>query len=106
MKIVKTDGSYFNRIESHAEWSASGTGFKDWLKDELLNFRVADLDYIQLQFEGGNRGKAYALTMLALTDSIAWIDGYIVLLDYYYTDLAQSKFSTKKVWHVTTCVSR
>jgi hypothetical protein len=39
---------------------------------------------------------------MALTESVSWIEGFIVFLDDYHRDLTKAKFGTKKAWHVAT----
>jgi hypothetical protein len=39
---------------------------------------------------------------MALTESVSWVQGFIVFLDDYHRDLTKAKFGTKKAWHVAT----
>jgi hypothetical protein len=39
---------------------------------------------------------------MALTESVAWVEGFIVFLDDYQRDLTKAKFGAVKAWHVTT----
>jgi hypothetical protein len=43
---------------------------------------------------------------MALTESVSWLEGFIVFLDDYYRELTKAKFGTKKAWHVTTRLGR
>jgi hypothetical protein len=43
---------------------------------------------------------------MALTESVSWLEGFIVFLDDYYRDLTKAKFGSKKAWHVTTRLGR
>jgi hypothetical protein len=42
----------------------------------------------------------------ALTESIAWITGFIQFVDEYYRDLTRAKFGSVKAWHVTTRLAK
>ena len=50
--------------------------------------------------------RAYSVTSMALTESGAWVEGFIVFIDNNYRDLTKAKFGTKKAWHVTTRLGR
>jgi hypothetical protein len=38
----------------------------------------------------------YTMATMALTESVAWLEGFIVFLDDYHRDLTKAKFGTKK----------
>jgi hypothetical protein len=99
-KVVKDDASHFDTIVSHEEWDAPGSGFRVQLKEELVTFRAAHLEIIDNALERDSI--AYAVATMALTESVAWIEGFIVFLDDYQRDLTKAKFGVKKAWHVAT----
>jgi hypothetical protein len=44
----------------------------------------------------------YTMVTMALTESMTWLEGFIVFLDDDHRDRTKAKFGTKKAWHVTT----
>jgi hypothetical protein len=103
-KIIRSDASYFNKLPNHEDWDSPSTGFRDRLKEELTEFKAAHSEHIGGCLDPESR--AYAVAMLALADSVAWIEGFIVFLDDYYKELTKAKFGSKKAWHVTTRIGR
>ncbi len=103
-KVIKNDASYFNEIASFEEWDTPITGFRDLLKEELSTFRESHQRNIDDTLE--RNSLIYALATMALTESVAWMEGFIVFLDDYYRDLSQARFGSKKAWHVTTRLGR
>jgi hypothetical protein len=99
-KVVKDDASFFDTILNFDEWDAPGSGFRVQLKEELVTFRAAHLENIDNALERDSI--AYAVATIALTELVAWIEGFIVFLDDYHRDLTKAKFGTKKAWHVAT----
>jgi hypothetical protein len=103
-KVVKADASYFDNIGRFDEWDAPISGFRARLKEELSTFRSAHQDNINETLERGTMG--YAIATMALTDSVAWLEGFIMFIDDYHWDLTTAKSGTKKAWHVTTRLGR
>jgi hypothetical protein len=103
-KVVKQDASYFETIGTYDEWDAPVSGFWARLKEELVTFRAAHQDNIDETLDRDTIG--YAMATMALTESVAWLEGFIVFLDNYHRDLTKAKFGTKKAWHVTTRLGR
>jgi hypothetical protein len=99
-KVIKDDASHFDTIASFDEWDAPGSGFRVQLKEELVTFRAAHLENIDNALERDSI--AYAVATMALTESVSWIEGFVVFLDDYHRDLTKAKFGTKKAWHVAT----
>jgi hypothetical protein len=99
-KVIKDDASHFDTIASFDEWDAPGSGFRVQLKEELVTFRAAHLENIDVALERDSI--AYAVATMALTESVSWIEGFVVFLDDYHRDLTKAKFGTKKAWHVAT----
>jgi hypothetical protein len=99
-KVIKDDASHFDTIASFDEWDSPGSGFRVQLKDELVTFRAAHLENIDNALERDSI--ACAVATMALTESVTWIEGFIVFLDDYHRDLTKAKFGTKKAWHVAT----
>jgi hypothetical protein len=50
--------------------------------------------------------KIHALAHGALTESCAWIIGFIQFVDEYYMELSKAKFGPTKAWHVTTRLAK
>ena len=99
-KVIKDDASFFDTVCSWDKWDAPGTGFRAQLKDELVTFRAARLENIDNALERDSIG--YAVAIMALTESVSWIEGFIVFIDDYHRDLTKAKFGVKKAWHVAT----
>jgi hypothetical protein len=103
-KVVKQDASYFDTISMYKEWDLPNSGYCTRLKEELVTFRAAHQhnidEYVQRE------SLAYALATMALTESVTWLEGFIVFLDDYHSDLEKAKFGSKKAWHVTTRLGR
>jgi hypothetical protein len=51
-------------------------------------------------------GQGYAISRLALTESMGWIEGFITFMDTYYRELTKAKFGSAKAWHVTTRLAK
>jgi hypothetical protein len=103
-KVIKDDASHFDTIPSNDDWDAPGSGFRALLKEELVTFRAAHLELIDSALERDSI--AYAVARMALTESVSWVDGFIVFLDDYQRDLNQAKFGAKKAWNVSTRLGR
>jgi hypothetical protein len=103
-KVIKDDASHFDTIVSNEEWDAAGSGFRAQLKEELLTFRAAHLELIESVLERDSI--AYAVATMALTESLAWVEGFIVFLDEYQRDLSRAQFGVKKAWNVSTRLGR
>jgi hypothetical protein len=99
-KVVKDDESHFDTVVSFDKWDAPGSGFCLQLKEELVMFRAAHLENIDNALECDSI--TYAVATMALTESVSWVEGFIVFLDDYHWDLTKAKFGTKKAWYVAT----
>jgi hypothetical protein len=103
-RVLKLDASYFDTITSHSEWADVATGFKMRLQEALAEFQESHTCFIDQAVEPGS--KAHALAHSALTESVAWIIGFIQFIDEYYRELAKAKFGPTKAWHVTTRLAK
>jgi hypothetical protein len=74
-KIIKSEASYFNTLTNYEDWDVSSTGFWDQLKEELIEFKAAHAEHIGDCLDP--ESQAYAVAMLAPTDAVAWIKGFI-----------------------------
>jgi hypothetical protein len=61
--------------------------------------------YIEEYFSEGH-SKARAVALVALTDSVGWLEGFISFIDTYYRELALAKFGASKAWHVATRLAK
>jgi hypothetical protein len=50
--------------------------------------------------------KPHTLAHTTLTQSAAWIIGFIQFSDEYYRELSKAKFGSAKAWHVTTRLAK
>jgi hypothetical protein len=103
-KVVKHDASHFETIGTFEEWDTPISGFRSRLKEELQTFRAAHRENIDESLNRDSIG--YAIATMALTESVSWLEGFIVFLDDYYRDLTKARFGSKKAWHVTTRLGR
>eukprot|EP00978_Attheya_sp_CCMP212_P029174 scaffold102958_cov58-Attheya_sp.AAC.4 len=104
-KLVLNDLSFFDKILSFAEWDEWDVGWKNKLKLELQNFLLSHARTITEEFDSDS--KMYNIARLALTESVAWVSGFLGFIDNYYDELTQQgKFGTKKGWHVTTRLTK
>jgi hypothetical protein len=104
-KVVKTDGSFLDAIASYQEWDDPGTGYRLRLQEELANFEDIHGTYLEEYF-AYEPGQGYAISRLALTESMGWIEGFITFMDTYYRELTKAKFGSAKAWHVTTRLAK
>ena len=100
-KVVKTDGSFLDAIASYQEWDDPGTGYRLRLQEELANFDDIHGTYLLEEYFAYGAGQGYAISRLALTESMGWIEGFITFIDTYYRELTKAKFGSAKAWHVT-----
>jgi hypothetical protein len=103
-RVLKLDASYFDTITSHADWSDVATGYKMRLQEALAEFQESHAGFIDQAVEVGS--KAHTVAHAALTESVAWIIGFIQLIDEYYRELSKAKFGPIKAWHVTTRLAK
>jgi hypothetical protein len=103
-RVLKLDASYFDTIVSHADWADVATGFKMRLQEALAEFQESHACFIDQAVEPGS--KAHVLANAALTESVAWIIGFIQFIDEYYRELSKAKFGPTKAWHVTTRLAK
>jgi hypothetical protein len=103
-RVLKLDASYFDTIVLHSEWADVATGFKMRLQEALAEFQESHSCFIDQSVELGS--KVHALAHSALTESVAWIIGFIQFIDEYYRELSKAKFGPSKAWHVTTRLAK
>jgi hypothetical protein len=103
-RVLKMDGSYFDTIASDSNWSDVATGYKMRLQEALAEFQESHADFIEQAVKNGL--KAHSLAHSALTESAAWIVGFIQFIDQYYRELSKAKFGPVRSWHVTTGLAK
>jgi hypothetical protein len=102
--VLKMDASYFDAITTHADWSDGATGYKKRLQEALPEFAISHGQFIDHAVSIGS--KAHTVAQSALTESVAWITGFVQFIDEYYRDLTRAKFGSTKAWHVTTRLAK
>ena len=102
--VIKNDTSFFSEVATWDEWDMPMTGFRACMKEALTSFHTAHQGNIDDTLERDSL--VYAISTMALTESVAWLEGFIVFLDDYYTDLLTARFGSKKAWHATTRLGR
>jgi hypothetical protein len=104
-RVLKLDALYlFDTIVSHAEWADVATGFKMQLQEALAKFQESHVSFIDQAVDIGS--KVHTVAHAALTESVAWIIGFIQFVDEYYRELSKAKFGPMKAWHVTTRLAK
>jgi hypothetical protein len=91
-------------VLEHADWSDVATGFKMRLQEGMAEFQVSHGSFIDQAAEIGS--KMHMLAHSALTESVAWIIGFIRFVDEYYPELSKAKCGPAKAWHVTTRLAK
>jgi hypothetical protein len=103
-RVLKGDASYLDAVPSHSDWSDVGTGYKMKLQEALAEFQESHGTFIDQAVVVGS--KPHTLAHAALTESVAWIIGFIQFMDEYYRELSKAKFGSGKAWHVTTRLAK
>jgi hypothetical protein len=98
--VLKLDVSYFNTIISHSDWADVATRLKMRLQEALAELQESHDGFINQAVKIGS--KVHTIAHAALTESVAWIRGFIQFIDEYYHKLSKAKFGHTKAWHVTT----
>jgi hypothetical protein len=102
--VLRNNSSYFDLIISHSDWADIATGFKMCLQTSLAEFSNSHGKLIDQAVTISS--KAHSLTHSALTESVAWITGFIQFIDDYYRELSKAKLGASKAWHVTTRLAK
>lgn len=100
----RKDESYFPGIKSWDEWDLPHDGYRDRLKVELHMLKVGHQE--TLDNELTHLSPYHNLCVLALTESVAWVDALIRFLDETYNEYSRSRYGPKKAWHITTRLAR
>jgi hypothetical protein len=103
-RVLKGDASYLDAIPTQNDWSDVATGYKMRLQEALMEFQESHGTFIDQSVEIGSR--PHTLAHAALTESSAWLIGFIQFIDEYYRELSKAKFGAGKAWHVTTRLAK
>jgi hypothetical protein len=103
-RVLKGDASYLDAIPTQSDWADVATGFKMRLQEALAEFQESHGTFIDQAVEIGS--KPHTLAHAALTESAAWLIGFIQFVDEYYRELSKAKFGSGKAWHVTTRLAK
>jgi len=101
---VKKDESYFNGIKSWDEWDMPNDGFRDRLNVELHLFKVGHQETLDTELT--HLSPFHNLCVLALTESVAWVDSLVKFVDDTYNEYSRSRYGTKKAWSITTRLAK
>jgi len=101
---VKKDESYFLGIKSWDEWDMPNDGFRDRMNIELHLFKVGHQE--TLDSELTHLSPFHNLCVLALTESVAWVDSLVKFIDDTYNEYSRSRYGTKKAWSITTRLAK
>jgi hypothetical protein len=97
--LLKLDASYFDTMILHFDWADAATGYKMRLQEALAKFQESHVGFIDQAVQIGS--KVHTLAHAALTESVAWIIGFLQFIDKYYRELSKAKFRPAKACHVT-----
>jgi hypothetical protein len=103
-RVLRGDASYLDAIPTQNNWADVATGYKMRLQEALMEFQESHGTFIDQSVEIGSR--PHTLAHAALTESSAWLVGFIQFIDEYYRELSKAKFGTGKAWHVTTRLAK
>jgi len=98
--FVRKDESYFPAIKSWDDWDLPNDGFRDRLNMELQLFKSGHQE--TLDSELTPLSPYYNLCILALTESVSWVDRLVKFLDDTFNEYSRSRYGPKKAWHITT----
>jgi len=101
---VRKDESYFSSIKTWDEWDLPHDGYRDRLNEELHLFKRGHQFLIDSELSAMT--PFHTLRHLALTESVAWIEGLMKFLDDTYNEYSRSRFGSKKAWHITTRLAK
>ena len=101
---VRKDESYFHGIKSWDEWDLPNDGYRDRLNVELHLFKVGHQETLDHELE--HLSPFHNLCVLALTESVAWVDGLIKFVDDTFNEYSRSRYGHKKAWHITTRLAK
>jgi len=102
--FVRKDESYFSSIKSWDDWDLPHDGYRDRLNEELHLFKQGH--QFLLDTELTPMSPFHTLCNLALTESVAWVEGLMKFLDDTYNEYSRSRFGQKKSWHITTRLAK
>jgi hypothetical protein len=102
--VVRDDVSHFDKIPTHADWKLNEEGWYSKFKAEVHEFQVAHSKTLREELDP--ESKMYSIAVLALSESVAWVLGFLAFIQEYYEDLTNGKFGSKKGWHVTTRLAK
>jgi len=97
---IRKDESYFPAIKSWDDWDLPNDGHRDRLKQELHLFKTGH--QFLLDTELTPLSPYHTLCQLALTESVAWVEGVCKFIDETYNEYARSRYGNKRAWHITT----
>jgi len=98
--FVRKDESYFPAIKSWDDWDLPNDGYRDRLNMELQLFKSGHQE--TLDSELTPLSPYYNLCVLALTESVSWVDRLVKFLDDTFNEYSRSRYGPKKAWHITT----
>jgi len=91
-------------IKSWDEWDLPNDGYRDRLNVELHLFKVGHKETLDHELE--HLSPFHNLCVLALTESVAWVDSLIKFIDDTFNEYSRSRYGSKKAWHITTRLAK
>jgi len=102
--FVRKDESYFSAIKCWDDWDLPHDGHRDRLNQELHLFKQGHQFLIDTELTPMT--PFHTLCNLALTETVAWIEGLMKFLDDTFNEYSCSRFGQKKAWHITTRLAK
>jgi len=101
---IRKDESYFPAIKTWDDWDLPHDGYRDRLNLELHLFKTGHLE--TLEAELAPLSPYYNLCVLALTESVSWVDSMMKFVDDTFNEYSRSRYGPKKAWHITTRLAK
>ena len=97
---VRKDESYFSNIKSWDDWDRPNDGYRDRLLLELQLFKVGHMETLDVKLQPLT--PYYNLCVLALTESVSWVEGLAKFVDDTYNEYSRCRYGSVKAFHITT----
>ena len=101
---VKKDESYFSGIKCWDDWDRPNDGHRDRLLQELHLFKVGHMDTLENKLQ--SLSPYYNLCVLALTESVSWVEGLAKFIDDTYNEYSRCRYGSMKAFHITTRLAK
>ena len=101
---IRKDESYFSSIKTWDDWDRPNDGHRDRLLMELQLFKVGHGETLESKLQP--LSPYYNLCMLALTESVSWIEGLVKFIDDTFNEYSRCRYGAVKAFHITTRLAK